>query len=243
VCIKSPPPDLNCGDIPFKNFQVTGSDPHGFDRDNDGIGCDTANEDTQIPTPLTPPITPVPPPVTPDLGLPYCDLVSDDYNGSCHDRKDGDDINGYPCRDGSKVDDWRDCPDAGKHPDEQEEAETETVPTPTPTPTPTPAPTPNALARGLLPTTPSPTLDNPCDAIPEPDIPECKDLPAEIPEPTPLQPTPLPTEEIEEIPNVPLEDTEEEEVEEEEPEEPEEEESEEPEEEESGGNDDASSGN
>jgi hypothetical protein len=101
--------------------------------------------------------------------------------------------------------------------------------TPT-TPTPTPAPTPNALERGQLPTTPSPTLDNPCEAIPEPDIPECKDLPAETPEPTPLPPTPetlFPTEEIEEIPNVPLEDTVEEEVEEEEPEEPEEEEPEE----------------
>ena len=91
-------------------------------------------------------------------------------------------------------------------------------------PTPEVTPTPNALARGLLPTTPSPTLDNPCEAIPEPDIPECKDLPAETPESTQLPPTPetllnLPTEEIEEIPNVPLEDTEEEEVEEEEPEE------------------------
>jgi hypothetical protein len=47
------------------------------------------------------------------IGLPYCDLVSDDYKGSCSDRKDGDDINGYPCRDGSNVKDWRDCKDAG----------------------------------------------------------------------------------------------------------------------------------
>ena len=66
-------------------------------------------------------------------------------------------------------------------------------------------PTPNALARGLLPTTPSPTLDNPCEAIPEPDIPECKDLPAETPEPTPLPPTPAEQPQI--LPNVPLEDT------------------------------------
>ena len=42
VCIKSPPPDLNCPDIPNKNFKVIGSDPHGFDRDNDGIGCESA---------------------------------------------------------------------------------------------------------------------------------------------------------------------------------------------------------
>jgi hypothetical protein len=43
VCIKSPPPDLNCPDIPYKNFRVIGNDPHGFDRDNDGVGCDSAN--------------------------------------------------------------------------------------------------------------------------------------------------------------------------------------------------------
>lgn len=30
--------DLNCGDVPYKNFRVVGSDPHGFD--GDGIGCE-----------------------------------------------------------------------------------------------------------------------------------------------------------------------------------------------------------
>jgi hypothetical protein len=50
VCIRSPPPDLNCPDIPYKNFRVTGGDPHGFDRDNDGIGCDSATS-TSTPTP------------------------------------------------------------------------------------------------------------------------------------------------------------------------------------------------
>lgn len=40
VCIPSPPPDLNCGDIPHRRFQVLPPDPHGFDRDNDGIGCE-----------------------------------------------------------------------------------------------------------------------------------------------------------------------------------------------------------
>jgi hypothetical protein len=37
-CIASPPPNLNCPDISQKRFTVSGSDPHGFDRDNDGIG-------------------------------------------------------------------------------------------------------------------------------------------------------------------------------------------------------------
>jgi len=41
VCIPPYPPDLNCGDIGYSNFRVIGSDPHGFDRDNDGIGCES----------------------------------------------------------------------------------------------------------------------------------------------------------------------------------------------------------
>lgn len=39
VCIPPPPPDLNCGDIPFRNFRVLPPDPHNFDGNNDGIGC------------------------------------------------------------------------------------------------------------------------------------------------------------------------------------------------------------
>ena len=59
------------------------------------------------------------PPIDP-IGLPYCDLVSDDYKGGCHDRQDYSDDTGLaPCRDGSHVEDYRDCKDAGKHPDEQ----------------------------------------------------------------------------------------------------------------------------
>ena len=34
------PPDLDCGQISQRNFAVTGTDPHGFDADNDGIGCE-----------------------------------------------------------------------------------------------------------------------------------------------------------------------------------------------------------
>lgn len=40
VCIPSPPPDLDCGDIPYRRFRVVGADPHRFDGDNDGIGCE-----------------------------------------------------------------------------------------------------------------------------------------------------------------------------------------------------------
>lgn len=41
VCIPPYPPDLDCGDpdVP-SNFKVSGSDPHRFDVDNNGIGCE-----------------------------------------------------------------------------------------------------------------------------------------------------------------------------------------------------------
>jgi hypothetical protein len=39
-CIPPPPPDLDCSDIDEDDFVVRGSDPHGFDDDNDGVGCE-----------------------------------------------------------------------------------------------------------------------------------------------------------------------------------------------------------
>lgn len=39
-CIPPPLPDLDCKDIPHKNFVVIGEDPHRFDGDNDGFGCE-----------------------------------------------------------------------------------------------------------------------------------------------------------------------------------------------------------
>lgn len=41
VCISSYPPDLDCGEISYKRFKVLQPDPHGFDRDRDGIGCES----------------------------------------------------------------------------------------------------------------------------------------------------------------------------------------------------------
>ena len=43
VCIPPPPPDLDCKDISYRNFQVLQPDPHKFDRDRDGIGCEPRN--------------------------------------------------------------------------------------------------------------------------------------------------------------------------------------------------------
>ncbi len=39
-CIPPPPPDLNCSDISHRNFKVLSPDPHRFDGDKDGIGCE-----------------------------------------------------------------------------------------------------------------------------------------------------------------------------------------------------------
>jgi hypothetical protein len=45
VCIPPPPPDLNCADIPHRNFRVrwdvADPDPHHFDGNRDGVGCES----------------------------------------------------------------------------------------------------------------------------------------------------------------------------------------------------------
>jgi hypothetical protein len=45
VCIPPPPPDLNCADIAYTNFRVRWDvpdpDPHHFDGNRDGIGCES----------------------------------------------------------------------------------------------------------------------------------------------------------------------------------------------------------
>jgi micrococcal nuclease len=40
VCIPPPPPDLDCGDIPHRSFKVRPPDPHRFDGEGDGLGCE-----------------------------------------------------------------------------------------------------------------------------------------------------------------------------------------------------------
>lgn len=40
VCIPPAPPDLNCGEISYYHFRVLQPDPHHFDRDRDGVGCE-----------------------------------------------------------------------------------------------------------------------------------------------------------------------------------------------------------
>ena len=40
-CILPPPPDLDCSDVSEKKFTVLQPDPHGFDGDRDGLGCES----------------------------------------------------------------------------------------------------------------------------------------------------------------------------------------------------------
>jgi len=41
VCIPPPPPDLDCADVSVRRFRVVGGDPHHFDGDGDGVGCES----------------------------------------------------------------------------------------------------------------------------------------------------------------------------------------------------------
>lgn len=41
VCIAPAPPDLDCGDVPFRRFEVRPPDPHRFDGNGDGVGCES----------------------------------------------------------------------------------------------------------------------------------------------------------------------------------------------------------
>ena len=40
-CIPPPPPDLDCADVGQEDFAVLPPDPHGFDGDGDGVGCES----------------------------------------------------------------------------------------------------------------------------------------------------------------------------------------------------------
>jgi micrococcal nuclease len=40
VCIPPPPPDLDCAEVAHAAFAVRGADPHRFDGDGDGVGCE-----------------------------------------------------------------------------------------------------------------------------------------------------------------------------------------------------------
>jgi hypothetical protein len=58
LCIPPGLPDINCDDIPeITDFPVLPPDPHGFDGDNDGIGCESGGEARPAPAPPAAPVT------------------------------------------------------------------------------------------------------------------------------------------------------------------------------------------
>src|SRR5687767_9422731 len=64
VCLKvyTGVDDVNCGDIPFSQIPVVGTDVYNLDLDGDGFGCDNSNP-TPVPWTATPtrtntPVTP-----------------------------------------------------------------------------------------------------------------------------------------------------------------------------------------
>lgn len=40
ICVPAAPPYFSCSDIPDRNFRVRAPDPHRFDADGNGIGCE-----------------------------------------------------------------------------------------------------------------------------------------------------------------------------------------------------------
>jgi endonuclease YncB( thermonuclease family) len=40
ACVPPYPPDLDCSEVSTASFRSTGSDPHGFDGDGDGVACE-----------------------------------------------------------------------------------------------------------------------------------------------------------------------------------------------------------
>ena len=45
VCIPSPPPELSCDEVEFRDFVVLPPDPHGFDSNKDGYGCPSESDE------------------------------------------------------------------------------------------------------------------------------------------------------------------------------------------------------
>ena len=96
VCIAPYPPDLDCDEIYYSNFRVIGSDPHGFDRDNDGIGCEVGSPPSSNPVDTPPTCDPSYPdvciaPYPPDLdcgeiGYSNFRVIGDDPHGFDRDN-------------------------------------------------------------------------------------------------------------------------------------------------------------
>ena len=87
VCIESPPRDLDCNDIIHKSFKVVPPDPHRFDSEGDGIGCesDNRNDGSSGNTGDSPRLAPV-------NQIGKCKGSADCFSGTVTEIVDGDTI-------------------------------------------------------------------------------------------------------------------------------------------------------
>ena len=70
-CIPSPPPDLDCAEVPFRDFPVLPPDPHNFDQDTNGQGCEgTVGKQQFVSSSTTTSSTTVAPSTTTTTGSP-----------------------------------------------------------------------------------------------------------------------------------------------------------------------------
>ena len=105
-----PDSDLNCEDTPNRDFKTSSDDPHDFDRDEDGIGCESGNNDDAIDEEIncdpSYPDNCIPPKTSePDSDLNCEDTPNRDFNVSPNDPHDFDrDGDGKGCESGNNDD-------------------------------------------------------------------------------------------------------------------------------------------
>jgi hypothetical protein len=95
VCIPRYPPDLDCGEVRYTDFKVLPPDRHDFDREGNGIGCQTNGGDDEDDNPRD----------NPDCW--YGEIYVCDESGNC-DSENFDCIT--DCADGSSVTTGEECP-------------------------------------------------------------------------------------------------------------------------------------
>ena len=77
---------MDCNDVADKNFKVVPPDPHGFDREGDGIGCEADNtNDSNSDISSSPSLAPANP-------VGECKGSADCFNGVVTEIVDGDTI-------------------------------------------------------------------------------------------------------------------------------------------------------
>ena len=91
ACVPLSLGDLDCADIDGGPIQVVGADPHGLDRDGDGVACESNGPSTTTPPSTAPPVTAPPttaPPATTPPTAPTAAVLAEVT--ACHSSYQGD---------------------------------------------------------------------------------------------------------------------------------------------------------